>query len=342
MIFVQHDIIILVAALVFEALAGKLFFHLFSYIAHPVRFVGWGIDFVSRIGLALTKRPFYRRILGVLVAIGAIVLAAMLGIVGQSILAKWTSIGGRAIGVTLEIGIVAIFFCQYELHERIRRVMAALAKGDNLAARRACSHIVGRDLDPDDTGAMARAAIESGAENLSDGIIAPAFFYALFGLPGILVYKTISTMDSMIGYRSPQWRDFGMAAARIDDVANFIPARLSALIIILASSMTGGRASAAWRCVWGNASSHASPNAGWPEAAFAGALGVSLAGPRRYGTVRVNDPLIEPSGGGRMPDADDIGRALRLYRGACAGHIVMYGVISGVIGACYVFPGMIS
>jgi adenosylcobinamide-phosphate synthase len=170
-----------------------------------------------------------------------------------------------------------------------------------------------------DEAGVARAAIESLAENFSDGVVAPAFWLALGGLPGGVCYKAINTADSMIGHRTKRHAAFGFAAAKLDDLVNFVPARISALLgVVAAFFMRGASPRAAWRIVRRDARGHASPNAGWPEAALAGALGVRLGGPRAYAGVTVGDAWI---GAGKEPLRQDIRRALRLYRWACGIHL---------------------
>ena len=180
------------------------------------------------------------------------------------------------------------------------------------------SHIVGRNPDSLDASGVARAAIESLAENFSDGVIAPALWCAALGLPGIAMYKAINTADSMIGHRTPRHEAFGWAAARLDDVVNLPASRLSALLIAAASLRP-----AALRATVRDARKHRSPNAGWPEAAMAGALGLRLAGPRVYGAVRVDDAWM---GDGRADaTADDIEQALQVFRRACALALLLAG-----------------
>jgi len=177
-------------------------------------------------------------------------------------------------------------------------------------ARSAVAQIVGRDPENLDEAGIARAAIESLAENASDGIVAPVFWGTLFGLPGIAVYKAINTLDSMIGHRSPRHDAFGWAAARIDDLANFIPARLTGFLFVLLAP----RLSAALACMIRDANRHRSINAGWPEAAMAGAIDVRLSGPRIYHGSVAEEPWINE--GARDPQAGDIFRGLKLYRHA--------------------------
>jgi adenosylcobinamide-phosphate synthase len=196
------------------------------------------------------------------------------------------------------------------LHDHVAAVAAGLEQSLE-EGRRAVAHIVGRDSTSLDAHAVARAAIESAAENFADGVVAPLFWGVLLGLPGMAAYKAVNTLDSMIGHRSPRYVHFGRFAARLDDVANWLPARLSALLILAAAAFLPGASPAAgWRALWRDASRHRSPNAGWPEAATAGALGLSLAGPRRYGGELVDDAWM---GDGRAAaTVTDVRRALRL------------------------------
>lgn len=222
--------------------------------------------------------------------------------------------GAGALGLALaalpggplwEILLAAVLLAQRSLADHVQAVGDALrlslADGRLMVAR-----IVGRDTAAMDQAAVSRAAIESAAENLSDGVVAPAFWFLVAGLPGILIYKVVNTADSMIGHRTPRHEQFGWAAARLDDVLNLIPARLSAVLI----------AAAAWRpdaatVVLRDAPRHRSPNAGWPEAAMAVALGVAVSGPRSYGGVMTDQPFVHPEGR-RDAGPDDIDAAVRL------------------------------
>ena len=183
--------------------------------------------------------------------------------------------------------------------------------------RRAVAMIVGRNPKALDEAGVARAAIESLAENFSDGVVAPILWIALGGLVGGALYKATNTADSMIGHKDDRYAAFGWAAARLDDVVNLPASRLAALWLIIAAALTpGASAGEAARAVWRDASLHRSPNAGWPEAAMAGALSLKLAGPRVYGETLVDDAFM--GRGRRDANAADIRRALRLYRASCA------------------------
>lgn len=197
---------------------------------------------------------------------------------------------------------------QRSLLDHYNRVLAPLGSGDLPAAREAVAMIVGRDTAGLDTPATARAAIESLAESFCDGIIAPLFWLVLLGLPGAWAYKAINTADSLIGHPEEPLRAFGWASARCDDLANLIPARLSAVLLCLAAGK-------GWRILWRDHAKHASPNAGWPEAAMAGALNVRLAGPIRYEGVLADKPWI---GEGGDADAATMRTARGIYIRGCA------------------------
>lgn len=210
---------------------------------------------------------------------------------------------------------------QRSLHDHVRPVATALLAGNLAGARTALSMIVGRDVAALDEAGVARAAIESLAESFCDGVAAPLFWLLLLGLPGLWAYKAINTADSLIGHREPRWRAFGWAAARTDDLANLLPARIGGVLLCV----TGG---GGWRTLWRDAGKHASPNAGWPEAAMAGALGLRLAGPIAY------DGAIQPKpwiGDGRAEAGPaDILRALALYRRAC---LLLWLIAGGIAWA---------
>ena len=231
-------------------------------------------------------------------------------------------------GWFIELFCVVLLLGQRSLFDHVYAVAVALREEGLDEGKAAVRHIVGRDLDHLDEHGVARAAIESCAENFSDGVVAPVFWYAVLGLPGMFVYKAVNTMDSMIGHRSKRYRAFGMVAARLDDVLNLIPARLSGLMIALAAFFTPtANPFRAFATIMKDSHKHASINAGWPEAATAGALGLALAGPRRYGEVAVNDPWIG-SGRARATEAD-IRRTLFLYAVACA---IDLAVVTGIGG----------
>ena len=208
-------------------------------------------------------------------------------------------------GWTLEILGAAILIAQRSLVNHVRAVADGLRVSLD-EGRRQVAMIVGRDPDSLDNTGVARAAIESAAENFSDGVAAPIFWFAVAGLPGILIYKIVNTADSMIGHRTARYEQFGWASARLDDLLNLVPARLSGAMFALV-----GASPYALRLMLRDASMHRSPNAGWPESAIAGLLGIAVAGPRRYGDQIVDDPYINAEGR-RTCTPDDIDRAVSI------------------------------
>jgi len=214
-------------------------------------------------------------------------------------------------GFVLEAILASTLLAQKALGDAVRAVAAALRRSLP-EGRAAVSHIVGRDPQALDEPGVARAAIESLAESTSDAVIAPLFWLLLLGLPGIVLYKAVNTADSMIGHKTERHLEFGWASARFDDLLNLIPARLAALLIAGAAFFVkGAQPEAAWSTALRDAEKHESPNAGWPEAAMAGALGFALGGPRSYDGEVVDLPSF---GDGRAAlGAEDIDRALKLY-----------------------------
>lgn len=275
---------------------------LFARIGHPMTWLGRLIEAIDTAWNRASDPPAFRRVAGIAGALVVIALAVALGWAIQSLLPfGWIRI--------VLVGLLAWpLVALRSLHDHVAAVVKPLQAGDIAAAREAVSRIVGRDPAALDEAGIARAATESLAENASDGIVAPVFWGALFGLPGILGYKAINTLDSMIGHRSERHEAFGWAAARIDDVANFIPARLTGSLFVLLAP----RRSDALSCMMRDARRHRSPNAGWPEAAMAGALGVRLSGPRVYQGSATAEPWLNE--GARDPRAADIAEALTLYR----------------------------
>ena len=278
---------------------------LYRVMPHPVVLIGRLVSAGDR----LLNRPGVSAgaslILGGLLTSAIVVLAAAVG--WGAAKATQAVPGGWLIEAILASTLIAF----RGLYDHVRAVATGLDAGLD-EGRTAVAHIVGRDPQSLDEAGIARAAIESAAENFSDGVVAPVFWFALLGLPGLAGYKAINTLDSMIGHRTERYARFGTVAARLDDVANWLPARLAGLTIALAAlAIRGASAARAAATMRRDAGRHRSPNAGWPEAAMAGALGFVLAGPRRYGDRVVEDHWM---GDGRKDlDAGDIRVALRLY-----------------------------
>jgi adenosylcobinamide-phosphate synthase len=277
-------------------------------IGHPVVWMGALIDLLDRRLNKERDDAERRRRKG---TIALIILLATVVIITAFI----THVVGVSLAGLIILAILAATLpAQRSLASHIRAVANALDVGLD-AGREAVAHVVGRDVAALDQAGVARAAIESLAENFSDGVIAPVFWTALFGLPGGAAYKAVNTADSMIGHRTPRHEAFGSAAARLDDIVNWPASRIAAGLIIVAAYLTrGADAHAARHAVSRDAKKHVSPNAGWPEAAMAGALGLQLGGRRIYDGVMVEDAFM--GDGRRDANAGDIRRALSLYRRA--------------------------
>ncbi len=298
-----------VAALPLEAAIGYPAF-VYRALGHPVTWMGRLLGLLDR-RLNRETDGFGRRRMAGIGAL-AILLAAS---VGAAVFFEWFVSTG-IVGVALTVLAATSLIAQRSMYDHVRAVADALERDGLEAGRKAVSMIVGRNPERLDEAGVARAAIESLAENFSDGIVAPVFWMAVAGLPGATLYKAANTADSMIGHRTPRHQAFGWAAARLDDVLNLPASRLSALLIALAAAVTGGSSAGALRAVWRDASRHRSPNAGWPEAAMAGALGLKLAGPRIYGDEAVDDAFM--GDGRREATAGDVRAALRIFLVACA------------------------
>ena len=275
-------------------------------IGHPVTWMG---RLISALDRSLNREDMSapeRRIAGaiaLIVTIGTVVVIAHILEVTLYELPFGTAVVAIAASTLL---------AQRSLYEHVERVAVALETKGLAAARQTVSHIVGRDPDSLDEAGVARAAIESLAENFSDGVVAPAFWLAAAGLPAGAAYKAINTADSMVGHRTPRHGAFGWAAARLDDLVNVPASRLSALLIVAAAAITPGASPGnAWRAIVRDARHHRSPNAGYPEAAMAGALDLALAGPRSYGGIEIADAVM--GNGRRGATAADIHAALSLY-----------------------------
>jgi adenosylcobinamide-phosphate synthase len=293
----------MMVAMVADALLGWPN-RLFARIGHPVTWLGRLIAALDQRWNRETDAPSTRRAAGIAVTLFVIALAAGIGWALQYVLPRWCLVG---------LGLLAWPFIAFRsLYDHVAAVRDPLRVGDLGAARSKVAMIVGRDPNQLDEAGIARAAIESLAENASDGVVAPVFWGVLFGLPGIIAYKAVNTLDSMIGHRTARHEAFGWAAARIDDVANFVPARLTGLLF---ASLAGSeKRSDALSCMRKDARHHRSINAGWPEAAMAGALGVRLCGPRSYDGELADEPWLNATA--RDPVALDITRALETYVGA--------------------------
>ena len=294
----------LLLALLFDAVLGEPRV-VWDRVPHPAVLMGRAVGWLDG-GL---NRGGHRRLRGVLALVA---LVAGAGGIGLALAALP--------GMVAEVVVGAVLLAQRSLAEHVGAVAVALRRSVP-EGRQSVALIVGRDTAGMDGPAVARAAIESGAENLSDGVVAPALWMLAGGLPGILIYKAVNTADSMIGHRTPRHEQFGWAAARCDDLLNLIPARLTAVLIWLTRPQRG-----VWGGIIADARRHRSPNAGWPEAAMARVLDVALSGPRSYGGQMRDFPLVHPAGR-HESGAEDIAAAVQVLWRAWA---ILLGVVAVV------------
>lgn len=289
--------LVMVIALALDAVLGWPA-PLYARIGHPVTWLG---RLIAALEQRLNRAPYPRMLTGALTtALTVAVAAGLAWLLGALLPDGWL---GTLIAGVLAWPLVAA----RSMYTHVADVARPLEQGDLTGARGAVAMIVGRDPAALDQAGVSRATLESLAENSSDGIVAPLFWGALLGLPGIAGYKAINTLDSMIGHRNDRYEAFGKTAARIDDLVNLIPARLTGVLFAL----TTARPRAASQVMWRDAGHHRSPNAGWPEAALAGALDRRLSGPRSYGDRITDEPWV--NAGHPDPDASDIWRGLRAY-----------------------------
>lgn len=302
-------LLLLFMALAVDAVFGEMG-PLFRLLPHPVVLLGRMIAALdkrlNKPSLPESDRRLRGVVLVVLMAALALGIGGAIAFVARAVPHLWL----------IEVFAAAVLIAQRALFEHVDDVARALQHNGLEAGRYAVSRIVGRDPQSLDAHGVCRAAIESLAENFSDAVVAPAFWYIIGGLPGLLLYKTVNTLDSMVGYRNDKYRAFGWASARLDDVLNLIPARLAGLIIALAALFAArGNPIRALVTMVRDARNHKSPNSGWPEAAMAGALGLALGGPRKYPGLVVDEKWI---GSGRArAEFTDIDRALHLFSAAC-------------------------
>jgi adenosylcobinamide-phosphate synthase len=318
-----EPLVILFTALILDRLIGDPDW-LWRRVPHPValfgRLIGWADARFNDDDASDPRREKNGFAAIAVLMIGAIVLGTLVGDL-------FDALGGA--GVVVEMLLVAVLLAQKSLADHVGAVAQGLRAAGIDGGRRAVSMIVGRDPETLDEAGICRAAIESLAENASDGVVAPAFWYAVFGLPGLFAYKMLNTADSMIGHKTARHRAFGRASARFDDLANWLPARLTALLIVMAGGFDRWRDRA--RTVMRDAQLHRSPNAGWPESAMAAVTGLALGGPRNYGEDVADEPFMNDAG---RKDAgpDDIDAALAIFWRAMTGLAVVVGVLAVLVG----------
>jgi adenosylcobinamide-phosphate synthase len=290
---------------------------IYRRIGHPVGTFAWIIGKAEKQWNDPSHSHRKRRTAGVVTVLILLSVAGGTGWVLQSLLVAMAGPWAWPLIALL----VWPGLAQRSLHDHVRPIAAALERQDIPSARVAVGMIVGRDTDTLDEAGVSRAAIESLAESSCDGVVAPLFWLLVLGLPGIWGYKAINTADSMIGHREERWRTFGWAAARTDDLMNLVPGRVAGLLICLVGP--GG-----WRIMWRDAANHASPNAGWPEAAMAGVLRLRLAGPVAYDGIHSQKAWIGE--GDRPASAKDIQHGLDVYRRVC---LCLWFIAGGVAWA---------
>lgn len=313
----------LLAAATLDAVVGDP-----RWFPHPVRGMGIVIGWCDKHVRKLTCHPTLLRGAGLALALGLplFVFALSHEAIARADRVTWW------FGSLLTIGVTWTTLAGRDLWDHVRAVSTQLEQGNLPGARRAVGMIVGRDTDQLSEEELARATIETIAESTSDGIIAPLFYLALGGAPLALAYKAVNTLDSMVGHKDERYIDFGWASARLDDLANWIPARLSAAFIILTAAVVMkelSRVGIGWHILWRDGSKHPSPNSGRPEAAMAGSLGIQLGGINLYQGVPQDRPLLGK--GGRQPVPSDIRVASRIMIGVGA-----FGVILAVGMMCLV------
>lgn len=301
---------------------------LWKHLPHPVVLIGKGVDLLDQKFNQSTLSAEEARGRGA-IALLVLVVAAL---VGGNVLEKALGFFGP-IGWLLEIVLVSIFIAQKSLADHVGDVAHALRTSGIDGGRQAVAQIVGRNPDHLDGPGIIRAAIESLSENFSDGVVAPVFWYAVLGLPGIIAYKAVNTADSMIGHKSQQYLHFGRATALFDDWINWPAARISALLIALASIVGGGvsHGFGVLASAMRDAGTHRSPNAGWPEAAMAASLGIALGGPRTYGNESVREPQLNASGKADLT-VKDVDRALVVFGYSCLILWILILILSRLIG----------
>jgi len=311
---------VLLAALLLDAVIGDPDW-LWKRLPHPVVWIGKVISLFDRYFNKTSQASSLRKLGGILTLL-VLVAGGLLSGAAFHAVATWLPLGDA-----ITVVVAAVFIALNSLYRHVAAVRDGLRHGGLEGGRTAVSMIVGRDPKQLDEAGVSRAAIESCAENFSDGVVAPVFWFAVLGLPGLIAYKAVNTADSMIGHKNEVYADFGWAAARFDDLINLPASRLAGLFIALAAPLANGSVRRSISCVLHDAQKHRSPNAGWPEAAMAGALNLALAGPRIYPGYTVNDRFLNASGR-RNASANDISRALTVTLGAYGLQVLLVAALA--------------
>jgi adenosylcobinamide-phosphate synthase len=294
----------LLMASVLDALVGDP-----HRLPHPVRVMGRGISWFDQGIRGVCRGAISLRLAGVCLAVGLPIATFLI----VSVIIEEAEGFAEWLGSALSIGLAATTLAARDLWDHVRAVDGLLQAGELPAARRAVAMIVGRDTEGLSESEVARATVETVAESTADGVIAPLFYLTIGGAPLALAYKAINTLDSMIGHRDDRYVDLGWASARLDDVVNWIPARVTALLLIIGACVVTRqpeRIRNGWRVLRRDGGKHPSPNSGRPEAALAGALGVRLGGTNFYDGVPQDRPMLDPEG--REPGQSDIASAAKV------------------------------
>ncbi|WP_306145035.1 adenosylcobinamide-phosphate synthase CbiB [Roseibium sp. MMSF_3412] len=323
MLIYENALWLLLAVLLLDAVVGDPDW-LWRRLPHPVVWIGNLISLFDRKLNRTSSRSESRKNAGLALLLVLVFGGLILGGVLHLVLAR------IPFGEALIVVVAAVFIAQNSLYRHVAAVRDGLESGGLEGGRKAVAMIVGRDPAQLDEPGVSRAAIESCAENFSDGVVAPVFWFALLGLPGLLAYKAVNTADSMIGHKNETYQDFGWASARFDDLINLPASRLSGVFIALCAPLAHGSIRRAITCMVRDAKLHRSPNAGWPEAAMAGALDIALAGPRTYPGYTVDDPYMNEAG--RIEaTANDIDRAVIVMIAACGVQALLVLLIAVLI-----------
>lgn len=321
MILGTSTFLILLLALIVDRFLGDPDW-LWERIPHPVVLFGNAIGYAEKQFNKSTLSEAQREKFGFVTIAAFMLVSIFLGWIFSVLLLQLSWFG-----VAIEVLIVAIFLAQKSLADHVRRVASGLKKDGLEGGRHAVSMIVGRNPETLDEAGVCRAAIESLAENASDGVVAPAFWYAIFGLPGLFAYKMLNTADSMIGHKTDRFSAFGKASAKFDDLANWVPARLTALFILLSEALNDIEDNIG--VVWRDSKKHRSPNAGWPESAMAAVLNIALGGPRIYDGDQVDEPFMNASGQMAL-SSDVIEHAITVFYRAMLIATVLVGIITAL------------
>jgi adenosylcobinamide-phosphate synthase len=297
-------LMILLIALIVDRFVGDPDW-LWRRFSHPVVLFGKAIEIADKQFNHPETSELQREKLGFISIAVLLIAVVVMGLIASSLFERL-----GFLGTALEIAILAVFLAQKSLADHVKAVATGLRQSGLEGGRSAVSMIVGRKPETLDESGVCRAAVESLAENASDGVVAPALWYAVFGLPGLFVYKLLNTADSMIGHKTDRHRSFGRASAKLDDLASWVPARLTAMFIILSRSLSDIEENVV--SLWRNAKLHRSPNAGWPESAMAIVLGIALGGPRIYDGDMADEPFMNASGRQELT-ADDIDAAIAVF-----------------------------